>query len=157
VNTTREQLIARLDQFSDQVLLDKWAAGGLTESGKDALAFLLQSRGIMPSSTASSDASDAKAQGQAEDMPAALDGSYETLLRTPSLLNAQIICARLDAEGIPAIALDQNMANAELYRTAIGGIRIQVPRDQITAARDILDRLERGEYAIDDTDAGDAT
>lgn len=52
---------------------------------------------------------------------------------------AHIARARLQAEGVPAFVADENTINMQwLYSDALGGVRVQVPAEHLTKAREIL-------------------
>lgn len=64
-------------------------------------------------------------------------------------LEAQILRARLQADGIPAYLLgDQHVQANWLHAIALGGVRLQVrARDEVQAVR-ILEALQRGDYEL---------
>ena len=75
-------------------------------------------------------------------------------------LEAQIALGRLLAEGIDARLDDAHsvLANWE-WRLAIGGVKLHVPRAQLTRAQDVIRRLDAGEFALapeDDPEAAGA-
>ena len=73
-------------------------------------------------------------------MPATFDPSeIVTLTRCGELTTAQLLCGRLDAEGIECFIPDEHMATQTWHLTrAIGGIRVQVRRADIERAQQIL-------------------
>src|SRR5439155_6590333 len=66
-------------------------------------------------------------------------------------MEAELIRIRLQNEGI-LCSLD-NQAIAQTYSNMLGGVRVQVPEDQLEAAREILKRPVEMEGA-DDEDEG---
>lgn len=60
-------------------------------------------------------------------------GSYQT----PA--EAHIVAGRLRSAGISAEILDEHFVSANwLYSNAIGGVRVQVPEDELSAAEELL-------------------
>ena len=57
------------------------------------------------------------------------------------------ICSFLQANGIPA--QPKGEALRKVYGTGIGFVQILVPRELADAARDLLDKADRGEFGID--------
>lgn len=69
-------------------------------------------------------------------------------------LEARIVHGRLAAEGIDAYLADEHQAINDWYmRQALGGVKLRVRRDQVDAARAVLDDLARGSLAVDDGEA----
>ncbi len=64
---------------------------------------------------------------------------------------AQILRARLEAEGIPAYLLGEQHVQIDWTASiALGGVRLQVRTRDEGPARAILAAIERGDYALDD-------
>lgn len=62
-----------------------------------------------------------------------------TIARYSFPWEAQIVKARLDAEGIPAFVADEQTINMQwLYSNAMGGVRLQVPKAFASRAIEIL-------------------
>lgn len=62
---------------------------------------------------------------------------------------AEIARGLLESEGISATLADQNIVRLDWsHALAVGGVRLQVPADSVEAARAVLLRQQRGEYAI---------
>ena len=69
---------------------------------------------------------------------------------------AHILVARLQAEGIHAIAADANLGQAHPFlRFAAGGVRVLVAAKQLARARSLMDALRKGELAIGDGEDGE--
>ncbi|HET6604713.1 MAG TPA: DUF2007 domain-containing protein [Xanthomonadaceae bacterium] len=69
-------------------------------------------------------------------------------------VQAHIACGRLRAEQIDASVSDEHFVTANWQlSTALGGVKLWVPAAQAGQAREVLQALERGAYAID-TDWG---
>jgi hypothetical protein len=82
------------------------------------------------------------------------------LTRADVVLQAELIRGRLEAHGIPVRLTDTHTAGlAPHLGVAIGGIRVIVPRDDLEAARAILDAppIDDDSAADDDIDDGATT
>jgi Putative prokaryotic signal transducing protein len=91
-----------------------------------------------------------------------------TLTRLNNLTAAQLLCGRLDAEGIEARIPDEVMAAQTWHlNCAIGGIRVQVHQRDLERAKEILadpalaenlqDESAQGSAAAGTTDGDDGT
>jgi hypothetical protein len=82
--------------------------------------------------------------------------AHEDLVSVARLLTpteAHILAARLVAEGIHAVVADANIVNANnLLFLAVGGVRVLVPKSQLSAALDVKEALARGDYALREDD-----
>jgi len=57
----------------------------------------------------------------------------------PDAFAAHAACARLEAEGVDAMVVDENVVTVDpLLLYAVGGVKVVVPRREIDAARAIL-------------------
>jgi hypothetical protein len=80
-----------------------------------------------------------------------------TLTHCGELTAAQLLCGRLDAEGLECFIPDQIMAAQTWHlNRAIGGIRVQVRRADLERAKEILQHPGVSE-AADLADAGEAS
>lgn len=71
-------------------------------------------------------------------------------------LEAQIACGLLRAEGIDVHLSDAHMALANWeWRLAIGGVKLHVRDEQLAQAREVIRRLDAGEFRLpaDDDEA----
>lgn len=63
---------------------------------------------------------------------------------------AQVLRARLEAEGVPATLMgDQHAVANWPIATGLGGVALQVPEAFLTRAREVIDAYEAGELAAD--------
>ena len=77
----------------------------------------------------------------------------ETIARSLKSQQLEILRARLEAEGIPAFVMDGNMNQAySLVSVALGGARLQVPRQYIAQAREIMANINSGAFAANARD-----
>ena len=77
-----------------------------------------------------------------------------TLTRCGELTTAQLLCGRLDAEGIECFIPAEHLAVQPWHLTrAIGGVRVQVRRADMERAQQILALVDSGDKA-DEPEAG---
>jgi len=63
------------------------------------------------------------------------------------VMQAEIVRGRLEAEGIPAILGNRHLVAADwMYSQALGGVRILVPREFISDAREIIADIDSGQF-----------
>ena len=78
--------------------------------------------------------------------------SLVTVFRAFSPAEAQLVRSRLDAANIPAVVNHELAAlSMDGYSMATGGILVQVPEEEATAARELLDAApppDSGDSAI---------
>jgi hypothetical protein len=86
---------------------------------------------------------------------ATLEGSDElvTLTRCDQLIAAQLLCGRLQADGIECFIPDEHMANQTWHLSrAIGGVRVQVRKVDLERAQQILAEPAPAEALAEPTD-----
>ena len=80
-------------------------------------------------------------------------GEFLTLKTYLEPTSGHLLAACLKANGIPSLVADANTVQANmLLGLALGGVRVQVPTDLIPAARELLQRYERGDFALEADD-----
>lgn len=68
-----------------------------------------------------------------------------------SPVEAHLAKGRLQVEGIQAIVLNEHHISVNWPMSqALGGVKVQVPAEQLEAAKKVLEALARGEYAEPD-------
>lgn len=83
---------------------------------------------------------------------------YRTVASYDSVMLAHMAAGRLQAEGLDADIADANYVSANwLMANALGGVKIRVPAPQAAAAREILARLDAGDYALESADTTQAS
>jgi hypothetical protein len=126
--------------FSDEYLRERILSGNLTEVAVSVAQQELTSRGLEAPSAPPPLEDDAIFDAPAEE--------FVTIARILNPVNAQILQARLVAEGIMAVLGDANMAQTyNLISIAIGGAKLRVPRSQVAAANEILAAIRSGKLA----------
>ena len=132
--------------FSDEYLLEKLHSKTMTELAQQVVKEELESRGIcylpMPA--------------QAFVFAAPVRNyplEYVTVASSFNSITMHILRARLEAEGIPAILADANMAQSySLVSVAVGGVRLQVPVEYAEEAMQIIADVNSGALAVTDED-----
>ncbi len=142
----REELVKTFANISDDELLERWKGGTLTDIAKEIAEQELTNRKLTYSDLEFG--LEAINDGGIKD-----PGGLVTVGRFVVLVDAQIVRARLEAEGIPAILPDEHLVNAHFGLTgALGLIRIQVRRQDASRATEILKLIEDGDFTIEETD-----
>ncbi|WP_394781634.1 RDD family protein [Undibacterium sp.] len=76
--------------------------------------------------------------------------SLQTVAVFGTMLEAEILRARLEAEGIPAVVVDGNLVQAySLIAIAVGGVRVQVMQEYAARAGELVKLLEEGGLRIE--------
>lgn len=69
--------------------------------------------------------------------------------RFSTLPEAELAAALLREHGVDARVTDREMANnASHLQFALGGVRVSAPDHQIAQARDLIARVQRGEFGV---------
>ncbi len=157
MTTTSTDLAKVFSELSDEVLLQRLRDGAVTAGARVLAIAELRSRGV--------DAAGWDADIAAEDAP--VDGdddagdidasdSLTIIARFSFAIDAQILQARLEADGVPAWVVNANTAQAfGPLRNAVGGVRVMVPTEEVENARRVIAALAAGEYALDEDDGVD--
>lgn len=141
--TFQEALAEIYRNFSDEYLLEKLGSGTMIELAVKVAEDELESRGISYRSMSQKDVADAG--------PARYGAlQFVTVASSLNSMALHILRARLEAEGIPAIVADANMAQS--YAVAVGGARVQVPSEFYEEARQIIADVNSGALALNDDD-----
>jgi len=78
---------------------------------------------------------------------------FATVARSWSTSQMEILRARLEAEGVPAFVVDGGMNQMySLISPALGGARLQVPREHAREAREIIAAVNSGVLAATNQD-----
>jgi hypothetical protein len=78
-------------------------------------------------------------------------GDMQMIARYLEPSEAHILCARLNAMGIPAMACDVQLVQTNsLWALALGGVSLRVPADFVLHAKEVMAAIERGEFELGD-------
>lgn len=79
------------------------------------------------------------------------DDRWVTVAAFTDALEANIARGRLEAEGVEAMLAHEHHVWANwLYSIALGGVKVQVRAQDTPRAREVIERLHAGEYALPD-------
>jgi hypothetical protein len=143
--TSPDERMEQYRQLGEQALLRLYRSGELTEATREQVAAELRQRMVEPPEPA-----------QAEPpMPAGEDaGPLTTIERMLDPLQAQLVQALLQSEGIPCFVADrQTVQTNPLWTMLVGGVRLQVPQRLAQRAREVIADMEQGRYALDENAA----
>lgn len=142
----QEELAEIYRNFSDEYLLEKLGSGTMIELAERIAKEELGRRGISYLPAPQQEASNAE--------PARYEAlQFVTVASSLSSIAMHILRARLEAEGIPAILADANMAQSySTMSVAVGGVRLQVPREFYEEAKQIIADVNSGALALNDDD-----
>lgn len=141
----QEELAKIYRIFSDEYLLEKLRSGTMIDLAVQVAKEELESRGItyfpLP-------------EQEHPVTPVIYDPlQFVTVASSLNSMSMHILRARLEAEGIPAILADANMAQSySLVSVAVGGVRLQVPAEFVDEARQIISDVNSGALALNDDD-----
>lgn len=144
MTTVPSSLVEAFAQLEDDELLRRARSGHLTDAARAVALAELDRRGIevvLPDGASDDARVDAMDAG----------GDMLTLVSLPAPTEAHILVARLQAEGIHAIAADAHLVQANpLVGIAVGGVRVLVAGEQLAQARALFEAMRRGELDVDD-------
>lgn len=137
-------LVRHFCEMSDEALIERCRPGVLTAGARAIAIRELGSRRLaLPDPAADA----AVAEEERADYP----GDLQTVARYLNPTDAHIVCGCLVAAGVPAIVADANVVQANsLWTVALGGVRVLVPAPRLAEARDVIEALGRGEFALPD-------
>lgn len=140
----RDTLAGEYQRISDEVLIEMLSSGKLTELAREVAASELGRRGIDPHRLP---------EAVAEPGPEESISGFVTVYRTMSLSEAQLLRARLAAEGMtPYVADEHTVQTDQLLAPAMGGFRVRVLREKADEARQFLAAFQAGGLALEDAD-----
>lgn len=146
---SRPALAEQFAELESDELLRRVQSGRLTDAALGIARAELERRGI--------DAPPAQREEDVEETALESGGDMLALASPDKPTEAHILVARLQAEGIHAIAADANLGQAHPFlRFAGGGVRVLVARQQLERARALLAAMDRGELALDDGERNEA-
>jgi hypothetical protein len=140
----RDELSDTFRQMSDEELTERWCSGKLTEVATEVARAEFVRRAIAVPDVVRSEPTD-------EELGPETDVSFSIVARSLEPLQIEMLRARLQAEGIPAFAVDAGINQANnLVSIAVGGVRLMVPRESAEDARRIIALVRSGKFALRD-------
>lgn len=139
MHTTELQTLFR--SLSDEELMDRSASGDLTDEAQADAERELGARGLqMPAR---------RLAPVAETM--AYQGDLTIVAKNLTPTEAHMLCACLQAGGVPAETADTNLVQTNaLLSIAVGGASVRVPANFVDEARAVMAAYERGDFALGD-------
>lgn len=145
MNSSQNHLRTHFGFMSDIELLNKAQSNTLTDEARTIVENEILKREL----TAIAPAGQEQNSEIIETPIAEALGPMQTVARYLNLLEAKIHCALLQSEGINAFLADENTVQSYNYiANAIGGIRLQVPGNQMALARQILAEAHSGQRVL---------
>jgi hypothetical protein len=146
--SSKDALIEYFSGLADDYLLETFESGTLTPLAFEIAEKELSRRGIAHPAFVENNEKTKVDDGA----PVIL----ETIARSYKSQRLEILRARLEAEGIPAFVMDGNMnQTSSLVSVALGGARLQVPRQYVAKANEILAAINSGALAANARDIED--
>jgi hypothetical protein len=146
---SKQDLEERFRALADHVLLERLQTGTLTPLATEVALAELRSRGI----DASADSSDASDEDEEHEEAVELEPDVDlvSVARFANVLEANVLRACLESHGIFAFVWGEHLGTAHIFLSiASGGVRVQVRRDQVEEAKEVIRAFERGDFAIDE-------
>jgi hypothetical protein len=139
MHTTELQVMFRT--LSDEELSDRSASGDLTDDAQALADAELVTRGL-PVPTR---------QAVLAPQPMDYQGDLTIVAKNLSPTEAYMLCACLQAGGVPAETADTNLVQTNtLLSIAVGGASVRVPANFVGEARAVMAAYEHGDFALDD-------
>lgn len=138
MNTDPRNLAKQFHDISDEELLFRCRAGSLTEIAQSIALKELAVRGLkLPEPVITEFEADH------------YEGDFETVARFLNPTDAHIVCACLEAAGLPSVVADANLVQTNaLWAIAIGGARVLAPASRIAEAKEIVEAFNRGDFTL---------
>jgi hypothetical protein len=157
MTVTRESLLERFQLLRDDELRRLVQSGDLIDLAREAVAEELRRRGIEVAKTATEPNTDSDdGLGSEDNASASSGGDLVLIARLFTPFEAHMLRSRLEAEGVLAVVADDQIVGANPFLTmAVGGVRVLVPELDAERAREIVSAIERGEYGLDERNAGE--
>lgn len=134
----------RYRRLGEQELLRLYRSGELGELDLEQVAAELRRRLIEPPALPATE----------QVAPADDAGPLTTVERLLDPIQAQLIQALLQSEGIPCFIADQQTVQTNpLWTMLVGGVRLQVPQRLVRQAREVIAAMRQGRYALDENAA----
>lgn len=140
MKSERDDLLETYRDMTTEELLDHWESGTLTQLAMQIAREELIKRGVdlPPVSPVDEDA----------DIPPVEDAEFETVARSFTPTEMHILRGRLEADGIPAFVVDDNINETNSVLAANSGVRLQVASQYADDAKRIIAEVKSGELTL---------
>jgi hypothetical protein len=141
MEATRQSLFDQFQLLNDGELLAEFRSGELTDLAKSIAGEELERRGIK--------VSEKIVEPRTEDQDTSEDEALVPIARLFTAEEAEMLKARLEIEGVPAIVADaQTVQMLGSTALAFGGVRVLVPESFVDRALEIFKSVENGDFAL---------
>ena len=148
---TPQSLLEHFQLLNNDALLALFQSGDLTDLAKEVAEEELRRRGVDLTKPAAALPVQGDHRSSSEDESTSVSGDLVLIARYSTALDAQLLQSRLQAEGVPAFVVDDNIVQTNAFLTmAVGGVRVSVRESCCAHAREIARAIERGDYALDE-------
>lgn len=138
MDSSEDELATFYRGLSDEYLISQLASGDLTELAQSVARKELSQRGVDAPAPVPPVEEIAETGDEGDE-----DGiDFVTVAHFFVPTEAHILCGRLEAEGIPAVVTDANLA------IAVDGVRVRVPVEFAPEAAGMVDAIQRGEFML---------
>jgi len=146
MSNPRADLSETYRDMSDEELLERWIDGHLTEIAMQVAREEFSRRGIQ--------APEVAAQPPAQQLPTAEETvTFVTVARSLVPWELHVLRARLEGDGIPSFVIDDHVNRINsLWSIAVGGARLLVAQQQAAEAKQIIDHVKSGRFALREGD-----
>jgi hypothetical protein len=138
----REDLVETYHDMSTEELLDHWESGTLTELAIQVAGEELAQRGVALPPVKS-----IEAEGDNKEPVEQI--VFETIAKSYTPTEMHILRGRLEADGIPAIVVDDDVNQTNSILAAAAGVHLQVPRQYAIEAKRIVAEVKSGELTFE--------
>ena len=142
----RAELSETYREMSGEELMELWIDGNLTEIATEVARAEFSRRGIQAPELAPPENADGAAGAQET-------VTFATVARSLIPSELHILRARLEGDGIPSFVVDDNITRMNsLWSVAVGGARLLVPQQLAEEAKQIIDHVKSGRFALREGD-----
>ena len=127
------------ERLADEELTRRIASGELTDEAQAAAEIEARGRGLeIP-------------QRRSGELSESYEGDLVLVARYLSPTEAHMLCACLNAGGVPAQAGDTELTQVHsLLAGAVGGASVRVPKNFVAEAQTVIEAFKRGDFALDE-------
>jgi hypothetical protein len=146
MSNPRADLSETYRDMSDEELLERWIDGHLTELAMEVARAEFSRRGIQAPEVATEQNADDAANAEHS-------VTFVTVARSLIPWELDILRARLQSDGIASFVVDDNVNRMNsLWSIAVGGVRLLVPQQLATEAKEIIGHVKSGRFALGEGD-----
>jgi hypothetical protein len=154
MNPNKAELITHFQQLSDDELRRRCQSGALTELAQEVAQQELQARKLASSNKTPLKPEEQTDIASPENRPNQdASGEFATVASFSTGVQAHVLRAQLESEGLFAVVRDEHLVGANhLWSTAVGGVRVDVPRESLAQAQEIMQATKEGIFSLPQDD-----